>query len=127
MVHHNVRRVSARFKKGKYSAEQRPRSFAIYRGQNDQSGMNLDAVNQATKVARIFGDYHPILRNTPLEDAMVGRATPANVQRMDRIVEAGRVEPGCELWRQAFVDEQLHAASAQGRPPGRPMSGCVRA
>ena len=127
MVHHKIRRVSARFKKGNCVAQQRPRSFAIYRGQNDQSRMNLDAPDQATKVPRIFGDYHSILCDTPLKDAMVGLATPTNVQWMDRIVKAGRVEANGELWRQAFVDEQLHAALAQGRPPGRPMSGCVRA
>jgi len=89
--------------------------------------MNLDAADQAAKVARIFGDDHPILCDTPLEDAVVGLTTPTNVQWMDRIVAASRVEPGCQLWRKALVDEQLHAASAHGRPPGRPMSGCVRA
>ena len=89
--------------------------------------MNLYTTYQATKVPRIFRDNHSILRDTPLENAVVGLAAPADVQWMDRIVMAGRVEPGCQLWRQTFVDKQLHAASAQGRPPGRPMSGWVRA
>src|SRR5689334_15941253 len=89
--------------------------------------MNLNAADQAAKVPRIFGDDYPILCNTPLEHAMVRLATPTNVQWMDRIVTTGRVEASGELWGQALVDEQLHAALAQGRPPGRPMSGCVRA
>ena len=89
--------------------------------------MNLDAADQATKVPRIFGNDHPILSDTPLKDAMVRLTAPTDMQRMDRIVKAGCVEAGGELWRQAFVNEQLHAASAQGRPPGRPMSGCERA
>ena len=61
--------------------------------------MNLDATDQATKVPRIFGDYHSILCDTPLKNAIVRRTTPTNVQRMNRIVEAGRVEAGCEFWR----------------------------
>jgi hypothetical protein len=61
--------------------------------------MNLRATDQAAKVPRIFGDYHPILCDTPLEDAVVGFTAPTNVQRMDRIVVACRVEPRCQLWR----------------------------
>ena len=127
MVHHKVRGFSSVFEKGKRSLQQRPCSFAIYRGQNDQTWMNFDSADQAPEVSGIFGNKDPILRDAPFQDAIVWLAAPANVQWMDGVVAAGRIEPRCQVWRQALINEQLHAASAQGRPPGRPMSGCVRA
>lgn len=68
-----------------------------------------------------------IARSTPRENTMVRPAASSDVERMDGIVPAHSVQPYRELWRQALIDEQPHAERAQGRPPGRPMNGCVRA
>ena len=54
--------------------------------------MKLGTADQATKVARIFGDDYPIFGDAPFEDAMVRLATATHVQRMDRIVAASFVE-----------------------------------
>jgi hypothetical protein len=127
VIRDGVRRVSSILKVRERSLQQGPRPLAIDRRQNDQPGMNFRIADQAAKVARIFGDDYAILCDTPLKDPTVRLATAANVQRMNRVVTARFIEPGCQLRRQTLVDEQLHAASAHGRPPGRPMSGCARA
>ncbi len=89
--------------------------------------MNFHASNQATKVTRVLGYDYSILFNTPLKDLVIRLATPTDMQRMDGVMPASPVKTRRKLWRQALVDEQLHAASTQGRPPGRPISGCARA
>jgi hypothetical protein len=42
-------------------------------------------------------------------------------------VQARLVQTLGKLGGKTLVDEQLHAAADQGRPPGRPTRGCVRA
>lgn len=127
MIHHEVHRPASTFEKGESGLKQSPCPLAVYRGHNDEPGVKFGATDQTSKVARILGDDHTVFGNRPCEDTVVRLTPAANVQRMDRVVTARSVEPRRQLGRQALINEQLHAACAQGRPPGRPMSGCVRA
>jgi len=54
-------------------------------------------------------------------------AQPPIVARMQGIMYAGLVEVSGERGREALVYEELQAAFFQGRPPGRPTRGWVRA
>ena len=89
--------------------------------------MDLGLANQSPKISGVLSNDHTVLGEAPFENTMIWLPTSADVQRMNRVETAYGVEPQGQLWGQAFIDEQSHAASAQGRPPGRPMSGCVRA
>jgi hypothetical protein len=97
------------------------------RRQNDQTGMEFAAANQSPEAPCVFGNDDPVFGDAPLEDTMVRFAAPAYMQRMNRIVTSSCVEPRRQLRREALIDEQLHPVVAQGRPPGRPIRGCVRA
>jgi hypothetical protein len=89
--------------------------------------MNFCVADQATEIGCILCDDNSILGETPLHNPTVRLAPPTHVQRVDGIMMAGLIQAKRELRRQGLIDEELHAASAQGRPPGRPMSGWLRA
>lgn len=89
--------------------------------------MDLLARHQFAKIDRVLGDDHPIFGKTAREDDMIGLTQAPHITRMDRIMFAAGTEMMGKPWRKALVDEQSQAALAQGRPPGLPMIGWVRA
>ena len=89
--------------------------------------MDIGFADQSAEVAGIPGYNYAVFSDAPCKHPMVGLTASADVQRMNRIVATGGVQFERQPWRQAFVNEQPHAALTQGRPPGRPMSGWVRA
>lgn len=127
MVHHHVHRIALGFEKGEGGLQQRPRPLATERGQNDKAGVKLRAAGQSPEVAPVLGDDDAILGNAGRKDSMIRLAAPSDVERMNGIVPARGVQPHRELRRQTLVDEQPHTPRTQGRPPGRPTKGWVRA
>ena len=88
--------------------------------------MQIGRAHQPTEVACILGDDHAVFRQAPYQHAMIRLTAAAKMQRVNRVVLSGCIEPRGEQRREAFVDEQSYDR-AQGRPFGRPSSGCVRA
>ena len=89
--------------------------------------MQVSSSYELPEIAAVFGDDYAILGDAACQDLMIGFAPTADMERVDGIVSAGLVQAGGDARGQALVDEQSHAAVTQGRPPGRPRSGCVRA
>jgi len=89
--------------------------------------MNLLARDQLAKINRILGDNDPVFGEASCQYDVIGIAQPAHITWMDRVMLPAGTELMCQLGREALVDEQPQAAWAQGRPPGLPTSGCVRA
>lgn len=123
MVHHHVHRTAFRLEKGNSSLKRVPGSLAIDRRKNDQTGMEVGGTHQSAEVPRIARDHDAILGKAPGQHPVIRLATTPDMQRVHCIVPAGGIQAKGDLRRQALVNEQLHAASAQGRPPGRPTSG----
>lgn len=61
--------------------------------------MEFAAADQSPEVPCVFGNDDPVLGDAPLDDAMVGFAASADVQRMNNIVASRRIEPRRQLWR----------------------------
>jgi len=89
--------------------------------------MQVDLADQLAEVDGILRHDHAILVEASAEHLRVFLAQAPQVARMDGLELATLVDAAREQRRQAFVDEELQAARAQGRPPGRPTSGWVRA
>jgi len=83
--------------------------------------------HQLPEIDCVLGDNHSVLGQAAREDEVVRLAKTTEIARMRRIVHRRRIQAMRELWRKTFVDEQLQSIFAQGRPPGLPTSGCVRA
>jgi hypothetical protein len=89
--------------------------------------MHFCFADQTTEIACILCDDNSILGEAPLHDPMVRLTPPAHVQRVDGFMMAGLIQANRQMRRQGLIDEEFRAASTQGRPPGRPMSGWLRA
>jgi hypothetical protein len=84
--------------------------------------------DQAAKIAPVLCHDDAILCDAPLDHNVILFSAAANMEWVDGLVPASCIEAHGELGRKAFVDEELHpAVRSQGRPPGRPTRGCVRA
>ena len=93
--------------------------------QNDQPGMQIDALGELAEIVRIFSHDNAIFRDSASEDDVVGLAEQTAISRMYRVVQARLVEMTTELGRNALVDEESHAALHARRETGRPTCGCV--
>lgn len=89
--------------------------------------MQFGPTDQPPKVPAIFRDDNTILGDASREHTMIRLAAAAGMQGVNRVVSPGQIESQGQLRRQALIDEQPHTARAHGRPPGRPISGWVRA
>jgi Domain of unknown function (DUF5615) len=90
-------------------------------------GVQLRPPDQAPKISRILRDDDAVFLDAPREHAVIRCTASADVQWVDGVVSPGAIEPDRELRGKALVDEKPHAASDQGLPPRRAISGCVRA
>jgi len=120
-------RITATLKKGNRTLEAPPGSFTIDRETDDQAGLKLCNPDEAPKLSCIFASQNAILVDAAGKPAIIRLAAPADVQRMSGVMASGFIETSSQLRGQRFVNEELQAASGQGRPPGRPMGGWVRA
>ena len=89
--------------------------------------MQFFARHQLAEIDRVLRHDHPVFGQAARQHDMIGLTETAHITRMYRIMVARPAEVTGKLRRQAFVDEQPQAAFAQGRPPGLPTMGCVRA
>ncbi len=67
--------------------------------------MEVGFADQSAEVAGILGYDYPIFGDATCEHQMVWFTTPADVQRMNRIVATGGVQFERQPWGQAFVNE----------------------
>lgn len=89
--------------------------------------MNFLPSYQFAKINRVLGDDHAVFCEAARKHDMIGLTQASHIARMDRVMFAASSEAMCKLGRKTFVDEQPQAALVQGRPPGLPMIGWVRA
>lgn len=89
--------------------------------------MEIDRRNEPPKIDGIVGDENAVLLQTEGEHRVVALAAAADVGRVNGVEASGPDERQRHPWRQALLDEELHAARRHGRSPGRPTSGWARA
>ena len=89
--------------------------------------MQFLASYQLTEIDCIFRNNYSVFCKATRKHDMIQIAQATHVARVYRIMLTRLIEVTGELWRQAFVDEEPQAAFAQGRPPGLPTMGWVRA
>lgn len=98
-----------------------------HRGQDDQTGVQVDARREMAEIFCIFGDDDAVLLDGACKDNVVRLAQTAAVARMDRVMHAALIEVAGKRGRDAFVDEELQAADPERRSLGLPTWGCVSA
>lgn len=89
--------------------------------------MQFLACHQLAEIDGVFRHDYSVFRKATRKHDMIQITQTPHVARMNRIMLARLIAVTGELRGQAFVDEQPQAAFAQGRPPGLPTMGWVRA
>ena len=103
------------------AADSRARCLALRRGRTLVGGPE-----GAARLAWLAVD-DPVFGEAAGQHGVIRFAEAAHVPGVNRVMLARLIEDAGEERRQALVDEQSQAAFAQGRPPGRPTRGWVRA
>lgn len=127
MIDHHIRRDPAFCEVSKGFLQKAKGFISANARQDDKTGVYLLACHQLAEIDGVLGDDDPIFGKAARKDNVIRLAEAAHVSWMNCTVLARFIENAGEQWRQALVDKKVQAAFAQGRPPGRPTSGWVRA
>jgi hypothetical protein len=127
MIDHHIRRGPAFCEVSKGFLQKAKGIISASARQDDKTRVYLLACHQLAEIDGVLGDDDPIFGKAAGKDNVIRLAEAAHVSWMNCTMLARFSENAGEQWRQALVDKKVQAAFAQGRPPGRPTSGWVRA
>lgn len=127
MVDHHIGRGPKRFEVVDGFVKKSLGVIAADARKDDQSRVDFFAAHELAEIDRILGDDDPVFGEAAGQHGVIRFAEAAHVPGVNRVMLARLIQDAGEERRQALVDEQSQAAFAQGRPPGRPTRGWVRA
>ena len=105
MIDHDVHWLTTSRKEVHGGMQERLGMQATHRWEDDEAGMDGLRFDKSAEISRVLGHKNEVALDATTQDSVVGCSEPAEVAWVLRDVQALRIQAGCDVRRQTFVEE----------------------